>query len=102
MTPSLRGHSWRAYYGPSDDRLNDFYIPALSRSRRYDRSAGYFTSSSIAIAATGLAHLIRSGGRMRLRQGRRHNGGRTGQWRVDRRRDRPERKLASLVAGEAI
>lgn len=71
MSGSLRDHPWRAYYGPGDDRLNDFYVPALSRSLRYDRSAGYFTSSSIAVAATGLAHLIRCGGRMRLLVGAR-------------------------------
>jgi len=71
MSPGLRDHPWRTYYGPSDDRLNDFYIPALSRSCRYDRSAGYFTSTSIAVAATGLAHLIHNGGRMRLLVGAR-------------------------------
>lgn len=66
MTARLRDFPWKTFYGPSDDRLHDFYIPALSRSTHYDRSAGYFTSTSIAIAATGLTYLIRNGGRMRL------------------------------------
>ncbi|MCD6328562.1 helicase, partial [bacterium] len=53
-------------YGASDDRLNDFYIPALSCSVRYDRSAGYFSSAALSIAAAGIARLIQNGGRMRL------------------------------------
>ena len=36
-----------------DDVLNDFYIPALSCSKRYYRVAGYFSSTSIAVAAKG-------------------------------------------------
>ncbi len=57
---------WNIYYGPSDDRLRDFYIPALSRAVSYDRTAGFFSSRSLAIAAAGVAHLVRSGGSMRL------------------------------------
>lgn len=67
MTPStLRECSFQISYGPADDRLNQFYIPALSASVRYDRSAGFFSSSSLAIAAQGVASLIKNGGRMRL------------------------------------
>jgi len=53
-------------YGHADDRLHDFYIPALERSVRYDRSTGYFSSSALAIAAAGVARFIRNGGKMRL------------------------------------
>ena len=53
-------------YGPGDDPLHTFYIPALSASVRYDRMAGFFTSSALAVAAAGIAHLIANGGRMRL------------------------------------
>jgi hypothetical protein len=71
MKLKLRDYPWRTFYGPSDDRLKDFYLPALSCSIRYERSAGYFTSTSLAVAATGIAHLIRNGGRMRLLVGAR-------------------------------
>ena len=63
---TLRECSFKISYGPADDRLSQFYIPALSASVRYDRSAGFFSSSSLAIAAQGVASLIRNGGRMRL------------------------------------
>lgn len=53
-------------YGPGDDRLHAFYIPALQASVRYDRMTGYFSSHALAIAAAGVAHLIANGGRMRL------------------------------------
>ena len=41
---NLRDHPFRIYYGPADDPLANFYIPALSASVRYDRSAGFFSS----------------------------------------------------------
>jgi superfamily II DNA or RNA helicase len=53
-------------YGPSDDRLGDFFIPALAASIRYDRSAGYFSSTMLAVAAAGVTRLIANGGKMRL------------------------------------
>ncbi|MCR4406442.1 MAG: helicase-related protein [Anaerolineae bacterium] len=62
----LRDYSFNLSYGPSDDRLHAFYIPALSASIRYDRMTGFFTSSALAVAAAGVAHLIANGGQMRL------------------------------------
>ena len=62
----LRDQDFRISYGPSDDRLQTFYIPALRASVGYDRMAGFFTSSALAVAAAGIAHLIAGGGRMRL------------------------------------
>ena len=62
----LRSHPFRIYYGPADDPLANFYIPALSASVHYDRSAGFFSSSALAVAAAGVARLIRNGGHMRL------------------------------------
>ncbi len=53
-------------YGPSDDRLGAFFIPALAASIHYDRSAGYFSSSMLAVAAAGVTRLIANGGKMRL------------------------------------
>jgi len=66
MLIGLRDHPFRIYYGPADDPLANFYIPALSASVRYDRSAGFFSSSALAVAATGVARLIQNGGQMRL------------------------------------
>lgn len=63
---SLPDIGFKISYGPADDRLHDFYIPALSRSVRYDRAAGYFSSSALAIAAAGVARLIENNGTMRL------------------------------------
>jgi len=62
----LRNHPFKISYGPSDDRLHAFYIPALRSSVHYDRMTGFFTSSALAVAAAGIAHLIANGGRMRL------------------------------------
>jgi len=42
---SLKSYNFRIAYGPSDDRLQGFYIPALSRSIRYDCIAGFFPLS---------------------------------------------------------
>ena len=63
---SLRDYDWKISYRTSDDPLHTFYIPALQRSVSYDRSAGFFNSSALAVAATGVADLIRNNGRMRL------------------------------------
>ena len=53
-------------YGPLDDRLNCLYLPALSSCVSYDRTAGFFSQQSLAIAARGVDALIRNGGHMRL------------------------------------
>ena len=55
-----------AYDSDEDHILNDFYIPVLSHSVRYDRLAGYFSSTSLASSAKGMAQFLRNGGRMRL------------------------------------
>ena len=65
---SLRSHDFQIAYGPNDDRLHDFYIPALELSVRYDRTAGFFSSSALAIAAAGVARLIANEGRMRPKE----------------------------------
>lgn len=46
--------------------LEDFYAPALSHSTRYDRAAGFFSSSLIAIAPLAYSSFVANGGRMRL------------------------------------
>ena len=60
-----------SYDSEEDDVLNDFYIPVLQNSKKYWRIAGYFTSSSLAVAARGMAQFIRNGGKMRLVTGAR-------------------------------
>jgi len=66
MMERLRSCNFKISYGPNDDRLHDFYIPALQASVRYDRMTGFFTSSALAVAAAGVAHLVARGGTMRL------------------------------------
>ncbi len=53
-------------YSTGHDPVENFYIPVLSCAKHLDRSAGFFTSSSLAVAARGLARFIANGGRMRL------------------------------------
>lgn len=64
--PGLRDLDLQISYGPGDDRLRRFFIPALSASARYDRAAGYFSSSMLSVAAAGVVQLIANGGTMRL------------------------------------
>lgn len=45
--------------GPDPRLLEDLYVPALQRSRRYDRCCAYFSSSVLAAAARGFSGLIR-------------------------------------------
>lgn len=49
-----------------DDPLNDFYIPVLGSSISYDRIAGYFSSTSLAVVARGIYGLIKNNGKMRI------------------------------------
>ena len=57
----------KAFYDSKKDNiLLVFYIPVLSLSKKYDRLCGYFSSSSLAIAARGLSKFIENKGRMRI------------------------------------
>lgn len=65
--PSLRDRPWLPWYRSTQcSLLHDFYIPALRAAKRYDRVAGYFRSTSLAIASQGFSALIRHGGHIRL------------------------------------
>lgn len=55
-----------SYESGVDDLVGTFYIPALECAITYDRIAGFFSSSSLSIAAQGVAALIVNGGKMRL------------------------------------
>lgn len=46
--------------------LLDFYVPALGAASSYDRLAGFFSSAALAVAARGIAGLVRNGGKMRI------------------------------------
>ena len=55
-----------SYESGQDDLVEEFYAPVLRCAKSYDRIAGFFTSSSLAIAAKGMAEFIRNKGVMRL------------------------------------
>ncbi|MDD5129603.1 MAG: DEAD/DEAH box helicase family protein [Candidatus Omnitrophica bacterium] len=55
-----------SYWSDEDDLLQDFYIPALSISKTYKRIAGFFSSTTLAVAAKGIAAFINNGGKMYL------------------------------------
>lgn len=64
---SLRDLKLKKFYDSDvDDILNDFYVPVLSKSVCYRRLAGFFSSTSLAIAARGISKLIANNGRMML------------------------------------
>ena len=54
------------YDSDKDNLIKDFYIPVLSNSNEYFRMSGFFSSSSLAISAQGIAEFIRNGGHMKL------------------------------------
>lgn len=56
----------QVYSSVNDDLLNDFYIPVLSKSKRYDRIAGFFSSKSLVYASQGMAEFFSGGGTYRL------------------------------------
>jgi len=55
-----------SYDSDEDDILNDFYIPVLENSYKYYRLAGFFRSSSLAVAARGIEGLLKNNGEMKL------------------------------------
>jgi len=56
----------KAYSSETEDILFDFYIPVLKESIEYNRLAGFFSSTSLAVAARGVVGLIKNDGNMRL------------------------------------
>lgn len=55
-----------AYETGTDDLVMGFYVPMLANAKRYDRIAGFFSSTSLALAARGIAGLIANNGTMRI------------------------------------
>nr|WP_297766271.1 DEAD/DEAH box helicase family protein [uncultured Butyrivibrio sp.] len=54
------------YNSLEEDVVREFLIPALSESNRYDRAAGYFSSSGLAKQTVGIAELVKKGGHIRI------------------------------------
>ena len=54
------------YDSERDDILHQFYIPVLLRAKKYDRLAGFFSSSALAVAARGISAFIKNQGHMKL------------------------------------
>lgn len=52
--------SWRWTLEPGDDFVRDFLLPALVRAKRYDRQAGFFSSSCLLVSAKGIEHMLRT------------------------------------------
>jgi len=59
---SLKG----VYKSDEDNILEDFYIPALSVARSYDRAVGFFSAATLSYAAQAVSTFVRHDGRMRL------------------------------------
>src|SRR5690554_5528426 len=55
-----------SYRSDEQDLLEEFYIPCLAVSVVYSRAVGFFSSSSLTVAAKGLHVFLRGGGIMRL------------------------------------
>ncbi|WP_424005787.1 helicase-related protein (plasmid) [Haloarcula salina] len=67
----LQTYSWDSIYESQpatggSHLVDEFYVPALERSVRYDRVAGYFSSSALAVASRGIHALMDNDGEMRL------------------------------------
>ena len=62
------------YESGIDDIIEDYYVPVLGAAIQYDRIAGFFSSTSLAVAARGIADFINNGGKMRLITSPRLNG----------------------------
>ncbi len=64
---SLRSLKFKSVYrSETDNLLEDFYIPALRSSIRYDRAVGFFSAAMLSYAAQGISGLVENGGTMRL------------------------------------
>ncbi|MGO4359325.1 DEAD/DEAH box helicase family protein [Terrabacter sp. RAF57] len=56
----------RSYRSGRDSLLDDFYVPSLQESVRYDRAVGYFSSTLYQVVGLAFTDFARRGGRMRL------------------------------------
>lgn len=66
---ALKDIQFKAVYHPGkpdEDIVGELLIPALSQAVTYQRVAGYFSSSSLAVAAQGIAPMFVGGGKYQL------------------------------------
>lgn len=56
----------RIYKSRIDDLCNDFFIPLLSKSKKYDRGVGYFSLSVLSELSDGIIPYIKNGGKIRV------------------------------------
>ncbi len=54
------------YDSDENDIANEFYKPVLKLAVQYDRLAGYFSSTTFAVAISETLDFIKNGGKMRL------------------------------------
>lgn len=54
------------YKSDEDNILEDFYIPALTVARSYDRAVGFFSAATLSYAAQAISTFVRHDGQMRL------------------------------------
>lgn len=67
LTNNFRELNLRSSYETGqNDLIEEFYAPVLRCATSYDRIAGFFSSSSLAVAAKGIVEFIRHQGKMRL------------------------------------
>lgn len=56
----------KSYSSDNSNILDDFYIPVLSVAKKYCRLTGYFSTSSLAVAAEGISEIIENDGKIEL------------------------------------
>src|SRR5688572_7135774 len=66
FTSDIKDKLHLTYEGEGKKIAEEFYIPVLKISKKYDRLSGYFSVDSLVITATGIAGLLNNGGSMRL------------------------------------
>jgi len=55
-----------SYRSGRNSLIDEFYVPCLQESLRYDRAVGYFSSTLYQVLAIAFSDFVRRGGRMRL------------------------------------
>ncbi|MBM3681913.1 MAG: hypothetical protein FJW84_00440 [Actinobacteria bacterium] len=55
-----------SYKSTQDSVINDFYLPCLSSSIKYDRAVGYFSSGIFNLIHVALSEFYNNGGKIRI------------------------------------
>lgn len=59
-------HIKREYRSLVENLIDEFYVPALSRSILYQRAVGFFSSTALAAASIGIGKLAEHGGKIQI------------------------------------